>query len=122
MTWPTQVASHSSGTWSIGLGMTISPSRRWVTEPAECPMTTTALLTARIRSTVRSRPAGVAATRRSSDRLAARSAAIGDPAIGAITSTSSCRAGQVIGDARHPLPGGRISWRQPVSTRGPVAC
>jgi hypothetical protein len=34
----------------------------------------------------------VAATRRSSERLTARSAATGDPAI-AITSTSSCRAG-----------------------------
>src|SRR4051794_23616810 len=98
MTWPIQVASHSSGTWSIGLGMTISPPRRWVTEPAQCQRTTTAMLTARIRSTVRSRPAGVAATRPSSDRLAARSAATGDPAI-VITSTSSCRASRLVSDA-----------------------
>ena len=53
---------------------------------------------------MRSRPAGVAATRRSSDRLTARSAAAGDPAT-AITSTSSCPAGHGHRRCSPPTPG-----------------
>src|SRR5262245_14221986 len=69
MTWRTQVAAHRPGTSAMGFGITRRPSCQWVIDKVQCHRTTTLMLAARIRSTTRSREAGVASTRASTSRV-----------------------------------------------------
>src|SRR5688572_11334335 len=65
MTCSSHVAAQRPRTSPTGLGIVSAPSRQWVIDRLQCHSTTTPMLTARSRSTTRSRAAGVASTRSS---------------------------------------------------------